>query len=191
MPIKRHPRKLRGMPSATNGRREPKYIKHWIPAKYAWKVQELTGEVKRFRWDILGFVEVSWTDFGETTTDEGYKIWYCGEDSKHQYGVAVIWRREVVGSIISCTPFSSRLITIQISARPHNITVIQVYAPTSDHEDKEVKEFLQQLNSIIEKTPRKGYTFSSSQSGHWCILTLARDSRKIWHWRNKWQDGNS
>ena len=104
MPIKRHPRKLRGMPSATNGRREPKYIKHWIPAKYAWKVQELTGEVKRFRWDILGFVEVSWTDFGETTTDEGYKIWYCGEDSKHQFGVAVIVRKEAVGSSISCTP---------------------------------------------------------------------------------------
>ena len=88
------------------------------------KVQELTHELKRYRWNILGLAEVRWTGFGETTTDEGQKIWYCGEDSKHQYGVVFIVRKEVVGSIISFTPVSSRLISIRISARPRNITVI-------------------------------------------------------------------
>ena len=62
--------------------------------------------------------------------------------------------KEVVGSIISSTPISSRLISIQISVRPH-ITVIQVYAPTSDHEEEEVKHFHDQLDSIIAKTPKK------------------------------------
>ena len=99
--------------------------------------------------------EDRWRGFGETTTDEGHKIWYYGEDSKHQYGVAFIVRKEVVSSIISCTPFSSRLITIQISARPHNITVIQVYAPISDHKDEEVEQFYEQLNSIKAKTSKK------------------------------------
>ena len=64
-------------------------------------------------------------------------------------------RKEVVGRFISCTPISSRLISIRISARPHNITVIQIYAPTSDHEDEEVEQFDEQLNSIIAKTPKK------------------------------------
>ena len=45
----------------------------------------------------------------------GNKIWYCGEDSKHQYGVAFIVRKEVLGSIISCTSMSSRRISIRIS----------------------------------------------------------------------------
>ena len=88
------------------------------------KVQELTHELKRYRWNILGLAEVRWTGFVETTTDEGQKIWYCGEDSKHQYGVAFVVRKEVVGSIVRCNPISSRLISIRISARPHNITVI-------------------------------------------------------------------
>ena len=92
--------------------------------------------------------------FEETTTDKGHKIWYCGEDLKHQYGVVFIVGKEV-GSIISCTPISSRLISIQISGRPGNFTVIQVCAPTSEHEDEEVKQFYEQLDSIIAKTPRK------------------------------------
>ena len=119
------------------------------------KVQELTHDLKRYRWDILGLAEVRWTGFGETTTIEGHKIWYCGEDSKHQYGVAFIVRKEVVGSIIRCTPISSRLISIQILARPHDITVIQDYALTSDHEDEEVEYFYEQLDNIIAKTAMK------------------------------------
>ena len=60
---------------------------------------------------ILGLAEVRWTGFGETTTDKVHKIWYCVKDSKHQW-VALIGRKEVVGNIISCTPISSRLISI-------------------------------------------------------------------------------
>ena len=76
----------------------------------------------------------------EKLPDEGHKIWYRREDSKHQYRVAFILRKEVVGNAISCIPISSRLISIRISARPHNITVIQVYAPTSKHEVEKVEQ---------------------------------------------------
>ena len=89
--------------------------------------------------------------FGETTTDAGHKIWYYREDSKHQYGVTFIVRKEAVCSIISCTPISSRLTSIQISVNPYNITVIKVRAPiTPDH-----KQFYEQLDRIIAKTPQK------------------------------------
>ena len=66
-----------------------------------------------------------------------------------------MYRKKIVGSISSCTPISSRLISIRISARPHNITVIQFYAPTSDHENEEVERLYEQLDSIIAKTPKK------------------------------------
>ena len=64
-------------------------------------------------------------------------------------------RKEVVGSISSCTPISSRLISIRILERPHNITVIEAYAPASKHEDKEVEQSYEQLDSILAKTPKK------------------------------------
>ena len=67
-------------------------------------------------------------------------------------GIHCVERSE--GSIIICTPISSRPISVQISARQDKTTVIQVYAPTADHED-EVEQFYEQLNSIIAKTPKK------------------------------------
>ena len=94
------------------------------------KGHELTHELKCYRWDILGLAEVRWTGSGETTTDAGHKIWYYGEDSKHQYGVTFTVGKEAVGSIINCNPISSKLISIRISVRPDNITFIQVHAPT-------------------------------------------------------------
>ena len=61
-----------------------------------------------------------------------------------------IVQKEVLDSIVSCTPISRRLISIRISVRPYNTTVIQVHAPTSDHE-----QFYKQLDSIKAKTPKK------------------------------------
>ena len=77
------------------------------------------------------------------------KVW------KHPDGVAFIVRKEVVRNIISCTPVSSRLFSIRTSARTHNITVIQVYTPSSDHKDEEVLQLYEQLDNIIAKTPKK------------------------------------
>ena len=77
------------------------------------------------------------------------KVW------KHPDGVAFIVRKEVVRNIISCTPVSSRLFSIRTSARTHNITVIQVYTPSSDHKDEEVLQLYEQLDSTIAKTPKK------------------------------------
>ena len=82
-----------------------------------------------------------WTAFRETTTEDGHKIWFSGEDTKHEYGVGFIVRKEVTGCIISYTPISSRIISIRVSAKPKNIIIIQVYAPTTEHDDQEVEEF--------------------------------------------------
>ena len=52
-------------------------------------------------------------------------------------------------------PVSSRLISIRLRAAPFNITIIQVYAPTSGHDDSEVDHFYQQLQETIDKTQKK------------------------------------
>ena len=119
------------------------------------RVHELTHELKRYKWDIIGLAEVRWTGFGETNTEDGHKIWYSGEEMLHQHGVGFIVRKEIVPSIISCTPVSSRLISIRVSSKPQNITIIQAYAPTSDYDDDQVEEFYENLESIIAKTPKK------------------------------------
>mgnify|MGYP006273469667 CR=1 FL=1 len=119
------------------------------------KVKELEHELQRYQWDIIGLSEVRWTGFGESVTDDGHKIWFSGRETVHEHGVAFIVRKEAVGCILSCTPISSRIISIRVSARPKNITIFQVYAPTTAHDDEEVEEFYEELENSIKKVPKK------------------------------------
>lgn len=54
---------------------------------------------------------------------------------------------------MSCCPISSRLITIRLRASPFNITIIQVYAPTSDYDDDDTEYFYEQLQEVLDQTP--------------------------------------
>ena len=64
--------------------------------------------------------------------------------------------KEIVNVVLGCRPVSSRLIPIRLRAAPFNITIIQVHAPTSGHDDSEVDHFYQQLQATIDQTPKKG-----------------------------------
>ena len=38
---------------------------------------------------------------------------------------------------------------------PFDITIVQVYAPTSDYDDNEIEEFYDQLHNVMDQTPKK------------------------------------
>ena len=56
---------------------------------------------------------------------------------------------------MGCRPVSSRLITIRLRAVPFNITIVQVYAPTSEYDDNEREAFYDQLQNVIDQTLKK------------------------------------
>ena len=47
------------------------------------------------------------------------------------------------------------MISVHFQGKPFNITVIQVYAPTSNAEDAEVERFYEDLQDLLELTPKK------------------------------------
>ena len=73
-----------------------------------------------------------WKNFGETTTEEGHKVFFSGKEDKHEHGVGFLIHKDIVNTVMGCCPVSSGLITIHLRAVPFNITTVQVYAPTSD-----------------------------------------------------------
>ena len=58
------------------------------------KRKELEHELQPYHWDIIGLSEVKWTGFGETTTEDGHKLWYSGDDTRHQHGVGFFITRK-------------------------------------------------------------------------------------------------
>ena len=51
------------------------------------------------------------------------------------------------------------MISVHFQAKPFNITVIQVYAPTSNAEEAEVEQFYEDLQDLLELTPKKDVLF--------------------------------
>ena len=89
------------------------------------------------------------------STDDGHKVYFSEEEDRHEYGVGFLVHKDVVNAVLGCRPVSSRLISISLRAAPFNITIIQIYAPTSGHDDSEVDHFYQQLQENVGQTPKK------------------------------------
>ena len=121
----------------------------------AGKLEQLTHAMSRYHWNIVGLCKMHWKNFGEMSTDDGHKVYFSGEEGKHEYGVGFLVHKDVVGAALGCQPVSRRLISIHLRAAPFNITIIQVYAPTSGHDDSEVDHFYLKLQETIDQTPKK------------------------------------
>ena len=118
-------------------------------------MEELTHEMDRLCWHIVGLSEVRWKSIGETSTQEGHNLYFSGKEDKHQQGVGFLVLKDTVITVMSCRPISSRFITIHLRATPFNITTVQVYVPTSDYSDDEVETFYDQLQEVLDQTPKK------------------------------------
>ena len=108
----------------------------------------------RYHWNLLGLCELRWKNFGKTTTEEGHKLYYSGKENKHEYGVGFLVHKNIMKYVMGC-PFSSRLISIRLRADPFNITIIQVYAPTTDYKDDQIEDLYSQLQINIDQAPKK------------------------------------
>ena len=95
---------------------------------------------------------------GEFNSDDHY-IYYCGQESLRRNGVAIIVNKRLGNAVLGCNLENDRMIPVCFQDKPFNITVIQVYAPTSNAEEVEVKWFYEDLQDLLELTPKKEILF--------------------------------
>ena len=68
-------------------------------------------------------------------------IYYYGQQSLRKNGVALTLNKRVRNAVLGCNLKNDRMISVRFEGKPFNITVIQVYAPTSNAEKAEVEWF--------------------------------------------------
>ena len=73
---------------------------------------------------------------GELNSDDHY-IYYWGQESLRRKGVAIMVNKRVQNAVLGCNLKSDRMISVCFQGKPFNITVIQVYALTSNAEEAE------------------------------------------------------
>ena len=112
-------------------------------------------EMARVNVDILGISKLKWTGMAEFNSDEHY-IYYCGQEFLRRNGVAIMVNKRVRNVVLGCNLKNDRMISVHFQGKPFTITVIQVYAPTSNAEEPEVEWFYEDL---LELTPKKDVLF--------------------------------
>ena len=95
---------------------------------------------------------------GEFNSDDHY-IYHCGQESLRRNGVAIMVNKSVQNAVLGCNLKNDRMISVRFQGKPFNITVIQVYAPTSNAEEAEVERLYEDLQDLLELTLKKDVLF--------------------------------
>ena len=96
---------------------------------------------------------------GEFNSDDPY-IYYFGKESLRRNGVALIVNKRVQHAVLGCNLKNNRMSSVHSQGKPLNITVIQVYAQTSNAEEAEIEQFYEDVQDLLQLTP-KNVSFSS------------------------------
>ena len=112
----------------------------------------------RVNTDILGISELKWIGIGEFNSD-GHYIYYGGQKS-FRNRVALIVNKRVQNAVLGFNLKNDGMISVNFQGKPFNITIIQVYTPTTNVEEAEVEWFYEDLQDLLELIPPK-MSFSS------------------------------
>ena len=122
------------------------------------KLEVVEQEMARVNNDILGISKLKCTGMGEFNSDDHY-IYYCGQESLRRNGVALSVNKRVWNAVLGCNLKKMTEWSVCFQGKPFNITVIQVYAPTSNAEEVEVERFYEDLQDFLKLTPQKYVLF--------------------------------
>ena len=89
----------------------------------------------------------------------GHYIYYCGQESLRRNGVGHNGQQESEMQYLDANLKNNRMISVCFQVKPLNITVTQVYALTSNAAEAEVEQFYEDLQDLLELTPKKDVLF--------------------------------
>ena len=148
------------------------------------KLAVVKQEMARVNVDILGISKLKWPGMGEFNSDDHY-IYYCGQESLRRNGVVIMINKRVQNAVLRCNLKNDRMISVHFQGKAFYITVIQVYAPTSNAEEAEVERFYEDLQDLLELICKKDVLFII---GDWNAKVGSQGTpvvMQIWPWNTE------
>ena len=118
------------------------------------KLEVVKKETARVNINILGISELKWTETDEFNSDD-HSIYYLEQESLRRNGVALIVNKRVQNAVLGCSLKNDRMLSVLFQGKP----VIQVYSPTANAEEAEFEWFYEDLQDLLELTPKKVVLF--------------------------------
>ena len=95
---------------------------------------------------------------GEFNSDD-YYIYYCGQESLRRHGIVIVVNKRVRNAVLGYNLKNDRMISVRFQGKPFSIIVIQAYALTNNTEVAEVEWFYEDLQDLLELTPKEDVFF--------------------------------
>ena len=86
-------------------------------------------------------------------------IYYCGQEFLRRHGVAIIVNKRVQNAVLGCNLKKDKMFSVCFQGKPFSTTVIQTHAPTTNVKEDEVEQFYEDLQDLLELTPKKDVLF--------------------------------
>ena len=122
------------------------------------KLQVVKQEMARANTDIVGFSKLKCMGMGEFNSGD-HCIYDFGQESLRRNGVALIVNKTIWNAVFGSNLKKDRMTSVRFQSKPLSIRVIQVYAQTSNAEEAEVEWFYEDLQDLLELTPKKDVLF--------------------------------
>ena len=117
------------------------------------KLDMVREETERVNINILGISQLKWTGVGKFNSGDHY-IYNCRQESLRRKGVALTVHKSP-NAVVGCSLKNNGMTLVPYPGKPFNTTVIPLYAPTTNAEEAEVKQFYEDLQDLLELTPKE------------------------------------
>ena len=107
----------------------------------AGKLENITQEATRLKVDMLVLAEVRWLESDNLQCDPHTFI-YSGHKKEHKRGVGLLLSKAVSQSVMGYHAISDRILLVKIHGQPFDLSIIQVYVPTSDSTEEEIEMYI-------------------------------------------------
>ena len=149
----------------------------------AGKIEILESEMKRLNLNALGICEHRWKGQGHFTTPNDGKIIFSGRDKPGQGGVGIMLEKSTASCLLGYNPISDRVLTVRLQGQKKkikkNITLIQVYAPTTNSEDEEAEDFYDALQQAIDSTNKQDLIYVLGDFNAKIGIETDQDDREV------------
>ena len=100
--------------------------------------------------EIMGLAEVIWLQSGKIVCKD-HALIYSGHKKDHKHGIGLLLSKVVSKSVLGYCALSDRILFVRIHGKPFNLSIIQVYAPTSASSEEEIEDFYSDLEDSHKK----------------------------------------
>ena len=142
------------------------------------KLEVVMAEIDRIGLELLGVSEMKWSGCGQVQIDN-FTVLYAGHDKLRRNRVGFIMNRHASRCMLGYNAVSERLISVCLQTKLMNLTLIQVYAPTSDADEEEREKVYNCLEELLEHTPRKDAVivmgYFNTKIGHQAVEEVCRN----------------